>query len=151
MRSRPAPLAFDTQAALFSLALSRAVFTWIGMYCYYRIDTFAAIRAVELSANMQRRQSSRRLSFHAYQRSLSKAGVAASESSYARSIGAASLDQFAAQFKSESEKAIDAANAELANQPKVSKMGLTLDPREEVDSEQKEPTATTVVQLADAA
>ena len=24
------------------------------MYCYYRIDTFAAIRAVKLSANMQR-------------------------------------------------------------------------------------------------
>ena len=30
------------------------MFTWIGMYCYYSIDVFAAIRAVELSANMQR-------------------------------------------------------------------------------------------------
>ena len=127
------------------------MFTWIGMYCYYSIDVFAAIRAVELSTHMQRRQSSRRLSFSAHQRSLSKAGVAASESSYARSIGAASLDQFAAQFKSESEKAIDAANAELGNQARVSKMGLTLDPREEVDSEQKEPSGTPVVQLADAA
>ena len=84
------------------------------MYCYYRIDTFAAIRAVELSSHLKRRQSSNRLSYQAHRKSLSLAGASSGESSYARSFGSASLDQFAAQFKSESERAIDAVNAERA-------------------------------------
>ena len=58
--------------------------------------------------------------------------------------GKVPVDQFAAQFKSESERAIDAANAERAElgAPRVTKMGLTIDPRDEADSEHKEADAT---------